>query len=121
MGGCAVEDIRARVAYLHGLAEGLDIDASSAEGRVLSSVIDVLGMFAEQMTEMVEAQDEMADYVEDLDYDLGTVEESVFGDDEGRVRFIAADDLDDDDDVEVVCDCGETDAIDEAQHHFHVD
>jgi hypothetical protein len=116
-----VDDIRARVAYLNGLAEGLQIDASSPEGRVLSSVIDVLGDLAEQMTGLAEAHDEMADYVEDLDYDLGALEEAHYDNRDEVIRFVPATDLDDvdDDDVEVVCECGETDAFD--GHHTHAD
>lgn len=83
-----MNDIRAKVAYLQGLAEGLDIDSSSAEGRVLSAMIDVLGDIAENMIDVADAHEELAAYVEDVDYDLGALEESVFG----------ADDDDDDDD-----------------------
>lgn len=85
-----MDDIRSKVAYLHGLAEGLDIDVSSAEGRVLSSMLDVMSELADQITDVAEAQDELAEYVEDVDYDLGALEESIYGDedDEPEITFI---------------------------------
>jgi len=75
-----VNDIRSRVAYLQGLAEGLDLDTGSPEGRVLSSMLDVLVDLADEIQEVVDAQEELAEYVEDVDYDLGALEETVFGD-----------------------------------------
>ena len=104
----AVNDIRAQVAYLQGLAEGLDLDTGSPEGRVLSAMLDVLAEIAENQTEL-------AEYVEDVDYDLGALEETLYGDedDEGGqiVQFMPSQAfLLDDDGVEVaVCpECGET-------------
>lgn len=77
-----MSDIRARVAYLQGLAEGLDLDTGTAEGRILVSMIDVLGDMAEEVVSITEAQEDLADYVDEVDHDLGDVEETVFGEDE---------------------------------------
>lgn len=71
-------DIRAKVAYLHGLAEGLEIETTTAEGRVLTSMIDVLGDIADQVAGMAEAQQELVEYMEDVDFDLGALEESLY-------------------------------------------
>lgn len=103
-----MNDIRAQVAYLQGLAEGLDLDTGSPEGRVLSAMLDVL-------VDIAEAQTELAEYVEDVDYDLGALEETLYGDEDdedGRlVEFMPSQAfLLDDDGVEVAfCpECGET-------------
>lgn len=98
-----MSDIRSRVAYLHGLAEGLDLDVASPEGRVLSSMIDVLGEVADAIDEIVDAQDELADYVEDVDDDLDTLESAIYEGDEGVV-------LEHEDGVELAScpECGET-------------
>lgn len=73
-----MSDLRSRVAYLHGLAEGLDVNSSSVEGRVLMGVLDVLGDLAENVEALAESHDELADYVEEMDDDLTEVEEQVF-------------------------------------------
>lgn len=101
-----MNDIRAQVAYLQGLAEGLDLDTGSPEGRVLSAMLDVL-------VEMAEAQTELAEYVEDVDYDLGALEETLYDDDDDGevIQFMPSQAfLLDDDGVELaVCpECGET-------------
>lgn len=84
-----MSDLRAQVAYLQGLAEGLEIEVTSPEGRILNSVIEVLGEMAEHVSVMAEAHQELAEYVEDVDYDLGALEESVYdeeaGDDDGAI------------------------------------
>lgn len=77
-----MNDIRTKVAYLHGLAEGMDLEATSPEGRVLTSILDVMADIAEQITDVQEAQDELAEYIEDVDYDLGLLEEAVYGDED---------------------------------------
>lgn len=87
-----MSDIRSKVAYLHGLAEGLEIETASAEGRVLASIIDVLDDMAEHMVDIAEAQVELAEYVEDVDHDLGALEETVLEVDE----YEYADDDDED-------------------------
>jgi len=89
-GGIAVNDIRTRVAYLQGLAEGLDIDSASSEGRVLSAMIDVLGEMADELSVVTEAQEKLAEYVEDVDFDLGSLEDSLYADedDDAEVLFV---------------------------------
>lgn len=89
-------NLRAKVAYLEGLAEGLDIDHSTKEGRLLTSIIDVLSDMAEAVADTVEAQEELAAYIEDVDSDLSALEDG----------FYDLDDDDDDDEITLHCpDC----------------
>jgi predicted RNA-binding Zn-ribbon protein involved in translation (DUF1610 family) len=81
-----MSDMRAKVAYLQGLTEGLELDASSPEGRILYAVLDVLGDLAEEVGQVARAQERLEQYVEDVDYDLGALEESLYGDGEEPVR-----------------------------------
>ncbi|MBY6275686.1 CD1247 N-terminal domain-containing protein, partial [Symbiobacterium thermophilum] len=96
-------DLRSRVAYLQGLAEGLAIDVDSAHGRVLAGVLDVLGDIAEEIEEITEFQGDLAEYVDEMDDDLSSVEDEVYN--ENEIVFIP----DDADDVTVLtCSrCGE--------------
>lgn len=104
-----MSDIRAKVAYLQGLAEGLDVEGATSEGRLLVSVLDVLGDLAEHVTGVAEAHAELAEYVEDVDYDLGALEETVLTDEEPQVQFIPDVELEEGDEVEILCcpECGE--------------
>lgn len=77
-GGSSVEDLRTRVAYLHGLVEGLDIEDGSAQGRVLAEMVSVLGEMAEALDDVADAQDELADYIDEVDEDLTDLAGDVY-------------------------------------------
>ena len=68
-----------KVAYLKGLAEGLELDGESKNGRMIKGILEVLESMAEVVDELQEDTENISDYVEDLDEDLGDVEEFVYG------------------------------------------
>lgn len=74
-------DLKERVAYVHGLANGFDLGGDSKEGQVLVEVLDVLEAMAETISEVESAQRELEVYVESLDDDLAEMEEDFYGDD----------------------------------------
>lgn len=70
-------DLKSRVAYLQGLATGLDMPADSKEARLLSGIVDVMGEFADSVDELEASQDGLEDYVESVDEDLYVLERRV--------------------------------------------
>jgi len=74
-----MSDLRAKVSYLRGLSEGMDL-SKSAEGRLLNGVIDVLNEFADSVADLEDAQEDMEEYLETLDEDLLALEDEVYGD-----------------------------------------
>lgn len=68
-----------KIAYLRGLAEGLDIDESTKEGRLLMHIIDTLEDFSDAINELYEEQEELEEYVDAIDEDLTEVEDELFG------------------------------------------
>lgn len=73
-----------RVAFLRGLAEGMEIDGSSKEGKLLLQIIDVLEEFAgdvetvyEELDDLNEAVLELDEYVEAIDEDLSELEDDI--------------------------------------------
>lgn len=76
-------EISEKVAYLKGLAEGLNLDTDSKEGKLIAAIIDVLDDMAEKFAEV---DDELCDD------DLSDVEETLY--------FALDDDEDDDEDDE---------------------
>jgi len=92
-----MEFLYEKVAYLKGLADGLDIEETTKEGKLLVKIIDILEDFADAIVEIDEDADEMAEYVEAMDEDLTNIEEDLYEDlDEEE------DDEDDDEDIEFV-------------------
>ena len=55
-----------KAAYLKGLAEGLDVDASTKEGKLLNAIIDVITDMADEVEVLGEQQDDMLDIINDL-------------------------------------------------------
>ena len=51
-------EISEKVAYLKGLAEGLDLDTESKEGKLIAAIIDVLDDMSEALLDL---EDELCD------------------------------------------------------------
>ena len=66
-----------KTAYIKGLADGLDFDKNSAEGKLIAALIDLTSELCEELDNVYDEIDTLHDYVEELDHDLGQVEEFV--------------------------------------------
>ena len=86
-------DICEKIAYIKGLAEGLDLDETTKEGKILAAVIDLLGDITSEICEIEDGCDELMEQIDAVDEDLSTVEDIIYGDD------------DDDCDCDDCCDC----------------
>jgi len=71
-----------KVEYLKGLAEGLGIDDSSKEGKLLLAIIGVLDDMSDSIGEVVEYVNELTDQVDSIDEDLDLLEDDFYGDDD---------------------------------------
>ena len=89
--------ISEKVAYLKGLAEGLDLDTQkSKEGKLISVMIGILeeiGMSIEDLEENTSALGEEIDAISD---DLSDVEKAVFEDEDDDDDDCCCEDEDDD-------------------------
>lgn len=106
-----------KAAYIKGLAEGLSLDETTKEGKILVALLDLV---AEMSAEIADMQSDIEDidsdldylneYIEELDDDLQDVED--FLDDEGDEEFFDEDE-DEDEDEEWSCDgnCDECDGL----------
>ena len=74
--------ITEKVAYLKGLAEGLDLDTQkSKEGKLISVMIGILEEVAMSIEDLEENDLDLGEEIDVLSDDLADVEEVVFGDD----------------------------------------
>lgn len=73
-----MEDLRQRVAYLKGLAEGLDMDDESKEGRLFGQIIDLLDSMTMVVENLESDYEELYDYVEAVDQDLTDMERDFY-------------------------------------------
>ncbi len=102
-----------KVSYLNGLMDGLDINDSTKEGKVLLQMAEILQEVALSVEDIEEEVSEVVELVDILDEDLTNLEDDFYDyDDE--------DEEDEDDDFssenyyEVICPtCGDTVCLDE--------
>ena len=71
-------EITERVAYLKGLAEGMELNTDKREGKVLAAMIDVLEDIALELEDIQDEQAELADGLDAVSDDLEDVEDVVF-------------------------------------------
>ncbi len=93
--------ISERVAFIKGLAEGMKMDDSTNEGKLLNAIIDVLEDMSLAIDDIEEIQDEVCEQVDGIDEDLAELEKVVY-DEEDELDF-----------EEIDCPyCGETIEVD---------
>ena len=105
-----------KAAYIKGLCDGLELDNSTKEGKMILALVGLVEEMAETIDEMQAKMSELEDYCEELDEDLGDVEEVLLDlDDEDY------DDCDGDCD-NCCCDCDlDDDDEDEDEEYFEID
>ncbi len=97
-----------RVSYLKGLCEGLGVDDSTKEGKVIGAIIEVLDDIALTLTDIDEELNDVADVMCDVEESLSLLEDDVYGEDECDCDD-CCDDEDFEDLYEITCpSCGES-------------
>lgn len=107
-------ELTKKVAYLQGLIEGLAIDETSNEGRIIRVMADILEDMADTIEIVADEANETADLVDAINEDLNSLEDEIYGEDEDCDCDCCCDDDDDDFDFddeqmfECVCpNCGD--------------
>lgn len=102
-------DILEKCAYIKGLADGLQLDETKPEGKVLKAIIELLGDITTSIADLDDEVATLGDYIEEVDHDLGEVEEFIYDEEEGDCDCdCCGGDCDDCECVEALCPhCGE--------------
>ena len=117
-----------KAAYLRGLMDGLKLDTDSAEGKMISAIVELLGDMSKKVTDIEDTTIAISDELDEIEEDLDAIEDFIMDeeeDDEDDDYY----DFDDDDDefddegfdfgdedstiYEVECACGEIIDFDE--------
>lgn len=99
-----------KLAYLKGLMEGMNLKEKEPETKIISGILEAMELANERLDYLEDKADDMDDYINEIDHDLGELEDFVAGDDEDECCFHDHD-LDDydeeDEDVSYECpECG---------------
>ena len=90
-------EITEKVAYLKGLAEGMELNAEKKEGKLLLAIIDVLEDIALELADVLDAQEELGEGLDAVSDDLEDVEDLLYGEDDEDEEY-ELDDLGEDED-----------------------
>ena len=96
-----------KVAYLKGLAEGLALDESKPENKVIKAMMDVLDDLALTVCDLEDGMDLISEQLDAVDEDLASLEDVVYGDDDDCDCDCCDDDCD--------CDCCDDDDLYEVE------
>ncbi len=86
-----------KVAYIKGLAEGLDLDSNDKNSKVLKAVIELLEDVALTVEDLEDGTAELCEQIDAVDEDLSNLEDYVYDDEDDY------DDYEDDEVYEVQC------------------
>jgi len=100
-------NITEKLAYIKGLAEGLSLDETKPEVKVINEILNLLEDMAYSVDDMEDLYDDLSAQVDEIDHDLAEVEEELYDGD--------FDDCNDDE-----CDCGCHDYDDEENPFYEV-
>ncbi len=90
--------MKEKVAYLRGLAEGMEI-GGDPQGKLVNAIIAVMDEMADSVDDLEVAAQEVDECLDELYEEVDSIEEDLYGDE----------DDDDEDFVEIECpNCGET-------------
>ena len=121
--------ITEKAAYLKGLMDGLNLDTEKAEGKLIASIVELLGDVTKKLTDVEDTTIAISDELDEIEEDLDAIEDFImdeeFDDEDDFDDF--DDDFDDDDFedegfdfgdeettiYEVTCACGNVIAFDE--------
>ena len=105
-----------KAAYLKGLAEGLNLEESKPETKLINAMIDVIDELALSVADLEDAVDMLTEQVDAVDEDLAELEDYVFEDDDDYDECDGCSGCCDDDEYfEVECPaCGEVICLDES-------
>ena len=71
-----------KVAYLKGLVEGIGVDETTNNGKIMKAVLDVLDDMAFTVSDLEDSTSELYEEVEAIDEDLSSLEDEIYGEED---------------------------------------
>ena len=99
-----------KLAYIKGLAEGLGVDETTKEGKVLLALVDLMDDVTTAVSELESDMDQAYEELDAIDEDLTDIEDFLWDDEDEDVCDCCDCDCDDDDECDC-CDCEDDDEL----------
>ncbi len=92
--------ISEKSAYLKGLMDGLNLDTETAEGKMISAIVDLLGDVTKRLTDVEETTIAISDELDEIEEDLDAIEDYILDEDDDDFEdYEDYEDYDDDEDI----------------------
>ncbi len=75
-----MDDLITKVAYLKGMANGLNIGEDTKEGKLLLKLLDIVEELSDAVVDLQDDQDDLLEYAEAIDQDLTDLEDDYYED-----------------------------------------
>lgn len=105
--------ISEKAAYLKGLMDGLNLDTEKAEGKMIASIVELLGDITKKLTDVEDTTIAISDELDEIEEDLDAIEDYILDEDDYEDEYDDDDDYDfddEDDDFEEGFDFGDEDS-----------
>ena len=108
--------ISEKSAYLKGLMDGLNLDTEKAEGKMIASIVELLGDITKKLTDVEDTTIAISDELDEIEEDLDAIEDYILEVEEDldeEEEYVEEDDygFDDDEVGEEGFDFGDEDSI----------
>ena len=74
--------ISEKAAYLKGLMDGLKLNTETAEGQMISAIVDLLGDVTKRLADVEETTIAISDELDEIEEDLDAIEDYILDEDE---------------------------------------
>ena len=101
--------ISEKAAYLKGLMDGLNRDTDKPEGKMIASIVELLGDVTTTLANVQETTIAISDELDEIEEDLDAIEDYILADDEDEFEDDYEDDFDDEEFDEAGFDFGDED------------
>ena len=107
--------ISEKAAYLKGLMDGLNLDTEKAEGKMIASMVELLGDITKKLTDVEDTTIAISDELDEIEEDLDAIEDYILDEEDEDEDFDDEwddeDDWDDEEEYEEGFDFGDEDSI----------
>jgi endogenous inhibitor of DNA gyrase (YacG/DUF329 family) len=75
---CHMRELKERIAFLQGLAEGLELKQETGEGRILGEILAILSEMADELEQLSDEHQDLEEYLSAVDESLGELEDDYY-------------------------------------------
>ena len=76
-----------KAAYLRGLMDGLKLDTETAEGKMITAIVELLGDMSKKVTDIEDTTIAISDELDEIEEDLDAIEDFIMDEEDEDEDF----------------------------------